>query len=229
MATNDIKYFNFPVQLLTDFMINSNKALNDICDYAIYAHSLKLSEGSQIDRIKSSAKYFNVSLGNHKHTNENGRLLHNSLPDNSPMVGLNLNVFWDYYKSEKTEFEKICLLGFLALKSIVQKKPFCKVTNSYFLSRIAGTAKAVEVIALPESIRKYAIDYQIRKIKTELRNNWGLVTYARYTRGFYVSFSMNLETLVFQAEKKRKATKEKQYRKQQSEALKSALQKLNVV
>ena len=52
----------------------------------------------------------------------NGKELYDSIPLNSPKVGLSLKIYWDYIKNDKTEFEVVCLLGFLALKSILGQK-----------------------------------------------------------------------------------------------------------
>jgi len=79
---------------------------------------------------------------------------------------------------------------------------------------------------LPSIIQKYANEYQTVKIKNELRS-WGLVTYSRYTRGFYVSFILDLNALVIAAEGKRKSTKEKQYKQHEKEVVKAVLMSLN--
>jgi hypothetical protein len=67
----------------------------------------------------------------------------------------------------------------------------------------------------------------MRKIKFELSQSWGLTTYSRYTRGFYVSFTLSLEELVFEAEKRRKSLKEKQARQRECNAVQAALNRLN--
>ena len=139
---------------------------------------------------------------------------------------IHLSIYWDYRNNEKTEFDKVCLLAFLGIKSIIQNKAYCKIDNRFLLARMDGKAKSVDFPALSKCIGKYANEYQTKKIKSALRNSWGLCTYGRYTRGFYVSFSMNLDSLVFEAEKRRKSTKEKQHKKLENEAVKKALLKL---
>ena len=64
-------------------------------------------------RLNLSVSYFGVKMVNEKESEINGSELYNSLPLKSPKVGLKLSTFWDYYKSEKSEFEIACLLGFL--------------------------------------------------------------------------------------------------------------------
>lgn len=227
-SKNDERYFNFPIQLLKGFMIDDTGVLNNICDYAIYENSLKLVLGeSEIENMKDSAKFFNLTLGSEKKSLENGKSLYNNVPQISPKVGLNLSIFWDFAKNDKSEFDRICLLGFLAIKSILQKNTYCKIDNKFWLSRMDGKPKSVnDYSELSNEIREYANEYQTKKIKTALRDNWGLVTYSRYTRGFYISYSLTLEQLIYEAEKRRKTTKENQYKQQEKEALKNVLERL---
>ena len=220
------KYFNFPIQLLKGFLSNDKQVLNDICDYAIYKHYLEyLVYGKKKDALKESAEFFNVSLGSVNNTLERGEILIDSIPSNSPMVGLNLSIFWDYYKNEKTEFEKVTLLGFLAIKSILQKKSYCKITNNYWLSRMDGKAKSIkEIYELSAPIRKYVTIYQTRKIKAELERNWNLKTVSG--RGFSVSFKMSIDALTYEVLKKRKKYKDLQIKEAKDEAKKEALKRL---
>lgn len=224
---SDEKYFNFPVQLLSGFMINSEKAIGNIKDYAVYENSLKLEHGTDLQKIKDSASFYNMTLGSEKNTFDNGKQLYNSLPENSPKVGMNLSIWWDFYKNEKTEFDKICLLAFLSIKSLIGAKAYYKATNMYLWSRMDGKINTiVEVSELSVEVRRFANEYHTTKIKTALRNSWGLVHYARYTRGFYVSFKFTLKQLILEAEKRRISTKEKQYKEQEKQALKEVLEQL---
>lgn len=223
---NEVQYFNFPIQLLEGFLIDHSKVLKDILDYSLYAHSLKLEYGNEDARMKASATFFHITLGSLRGTIQNGKLLYNSIDERSPKVGINLTIFWDYYKNEKTEFEKVCLLAFLGIKSILQKKPYCKMENKFWLARMDGKTHSCDFTGLSHFMLIYANEYQTKKIKEALRD-WGLITYSRYTRGFYVSFSMSLQDLIYEAEKRRKSTKEKQYKAMEKEALAAALQKLN--
>ena len=170
MEERNEKYFNFPIQLLENFLINTNEVLNNISQYSVYfyGHSyLSYTEG--LDMFNESADFFNITFSDKDFAYKRGEMLYESMPLNSPMVGLNLSIFWDFIKNEKTEFEKITLLGFLAIKSILQKKSYCKITNKFWLSRMDGKAKAVsDTSNLSDSILKYAVHYQLRKIKNTL-------------------------------------------------------------
>lgn len=224
------KYFNFPVQLLSGFLDNKLDVLNNIFDYSVYARSITL-EGDAETAIKAACKFFGVTTGNHCNTRKNGETLHDSVRQGSPMVGINIEMFFDYYTNHKSEFEDVCLLAFLALKSIIQNKPYCKVTNSYLLSRMDGNAQSFQdENILAESLRKYASRRMLDKIKKELQFNWNVNYYSFYTRGFYVSIDnkLELEKLVFEAEKRRKSTKEKELKQRIISARSIAIEQLNI-
>ncbi len=227
-ADNEDRYFNFPIQLLEGFLLDSRTCLNNISDYAIYSHSLSLEFGDdEFDLMKAAATFFNVSLGSVNRSYQNGKELFDSIDERSPKVGLNVSIFWDYIKNDKTEFEKITLLAFLAIKSIIGSKPYCKVSNKYWLSRMDGKVGSVQCKSeLTPGIRKYYTEYQTKKIKRHLHLYWGLKDYSRYTRGFYVSFKLSMEQLVYEAEKRRETVKEKAYKQQQKEALEKAIKRL---
>ncbi|MFP3592957.1 hypothetical protein [Chryseobacterium sp. SIMBA_038] len=223
---NKPEYFNFPVTLLDGFLTDSTKVLKNILYYALYHHSLKLEFGDDLELITSSAEFFSVKLGNEHECLKIGEKLYHDYKD-SPKCGLNIATFWDFYKNQKSEFEKVSLLGFLAIKSILGRKTYCKIDNKFWLSRMSGKAKSMDISELDPNIQKYNSEYQTKKIKNELKQNWGLKTYSRYTRGFYVSFQMSLEDLIYQAEKRRKSTKEKQSKLEEKVILNKVLAKLN--
>jgi|ERR1700757_317435 len=224
------RYFNFPVQLLTDFMKDSKDALNNISDYAVYAHCLKLEHGNDLEMMRSSAKYYNIKLYNVGASLKNGRNLYQSISETSPKVGINLKTWWEYYGGGKSEFENVCLLAHLAIKSIIQNHSCCKITNDYLFSRMSGFTTVVKPDMFTYQLTKYYNEYQIsKKIKPFLIHQWYLVTYSFHTRGFWVSYKMSLEDLVLEVEKRRKSTKENQYKKQVRELREKALLKLNAL
>ena len=245
-------YFNFPIQLLQGFMVDDKKVLNDIMDYAVYVQSLNPKlHGSETQKINDSAKFFGIILGNSKKSLRVGKELYDSIPEKSPKARIEKGMIFDFYENKKSEFEKICLLGFLTLKSILGTKDYCKTNNSLWLARIDGQPKAVKIdsndflgnqpfneykIELSAEINKFANEYQTKKMKNELRNNWGLVTYSRFTKGFYISFNvtdskgkkrgLNLKELIEVAEISRKSTKEMEYKQKEKQLIKEVLQEL---
>jgi hypothetical protein len=220
---SSIRYFNAPVQLLEGFLIDHKIALNNILYYGIYSHSIRNGSAPSISNFISSAEYLLVELSNVDLAYKKGIELYSKFGRSSPKFGISRTIFWNYYKAENKEpFELACLLSYLAMKSIIQSKTYCKITNKYLLSRMAGKPKNCELDQLPIEIKKYANEYQLKKIKNNLcLENWGLVTYG-HTRGFYISFKLSLEDLIYIVEKNKLKNKQKEYKLIQDEALKKA-------
>lgn len=220
------EYFNFPIELLKGFIENHKKCLSDILDYCIYEHSLKLNNRNRYEELLTSAEYFRVEIYNWDSLESTGKLIYNRINPKAPKVGLKISIFWDFYKNpDKTEKEKIYLLAFLALKSIIGNKPYCKVTDSFMFARMNGYSCIG--LKLNPVIATYNTVYKARAIKHELMTNWGLIHYAKHTRGFYVSFKMNLEKLVLVVERKRKKAVKNKIKQATNEAYKKAMLTLN--
>lgn len=219
------KYFNFPVAFLEGFLIDHKKCLNDILDYAMYAYCVK----HDIDGdVKRAARFFGVTLGNEFKTYRNGNELFDSVPEGLPKVGISKEIFFDFYKNEKSEFQKVTLLAFLAIKSVLQNKSYCKLDNNYLFARMDGKSHSIKNdCELSKELLKYKNEYQSVKIKNELKLNWGLIHYAYYTRGFYVSFKTPLEDLIFQVEKMKKSNKMKVQKEKEKAARATAMERLN--
>ena len=223
------KFLNFPVQLLQDAFKDIRQTMVNVLDYAGYAHTLKL-HGSDSKKMEDAGHYFGITWGNTLKSYRDGKTLYESIPQNSPMAGINKDVLFDFYKNTKTLDEIAVLLAFLAIKSIVGIKPYCKVTNAYLIARMAGYAKIEDIPhPLPQPLAQYNTRRKLDKIKKELQLNWNVNIYSRYTRGFYVSIDnkFELNKLVFEAEKRRKSTKEKQLKQRNDEARRLAKKKLN--
>lgn len=224
------RYINFPVSMLKGFLLNSNDVANDIIDYGLYYHSTTLHYKSEKKRFDETCNMYRITLVDPGLALINGRNLFEKYDHSKslPKVGANITMLLEFCNNdEKPEFDKVVFLGFLAIKSILNTKPYYKLTNNYWLSRMDGKSKAIsDVSELSEEIRKYSNEYQTKKIKKELINSWGLVHYSRYTRGFYVSFKLSLEDLIYEAEKRRKSTLEKQRKFEEDVALSRALERL---
>jgi len=136
-------------------------------------------------------------------------------------------MYMDFFNNHKTEFEKVSLLGFLAIKSILGQKPYCRVTNNYWLARMDGKAETCELSKLSQSIYKYRTIHYTCKIKGELERNWNLVTYSRYIRGFYISYKLTLKELVRIALNNKTKYLEKKRKETHKKALEAATKKLN--
>jgi hypothetical protein len=221
----DKVFFNFPVSLLRPAFSNMRKVCNDIIDYAIFKHAETL-EGNPAKRTKDSAKFFSVTLGNISQSYENGKTLFNDTPIKTAMTGISSTLLFDFYQNEKTDFEISLLLAFLAIKSILGKRSYCKLNSEFLLSRMAGLTSKNEIKDFPEPLKKFQSRYHLDCLKYELKKSFGLQIYARYTRGFFVSFELPLEQLIREVEIKRKKYIAKTQGDEQSKAVKKILTEL---
>jgi hypothetical protein len=231
MSENE-KYLNFPIQLLQNAFKDIHKTMSNIMDYAGYRHTLKLDFGDEEEKMNDAGDYFNIDLGNTIVAYHNGESLYRKIKVNSPHTGINKDVCFDFYKNPKRNDEIAVLLAYLGLKSIIGTKPYIKTTNDYLIARMGGFGSLKDVPGqLPEPLALYNTRRKLDRIKFELQLNWKVNIYAKYTRGFYVSFdnTFSLDRLVLEAEKKRKKTAEAQLKQKINEAEEKALKQLNVV
>lgn len=229
-----MKYFNFPVKLMQGVLLGSKNIkafLNDVLYYHIYNHYLKLTdiyedgeimEETDIERFKRSASFWGVTLGNAENSLERGEYLHRQ--KYKVYTGLNISLFWDYYKSDnKTDFQKECLFMHLAFKSILGKKEYSKTDNILLYGRMLGKETKEEYTRLKNGLK--FTRWRRDKIITELETNWGLKYYSRNTRGFYFGYDIGLEKLILTAESKTESFKRETLKNKKEEILKSIKQK----
>ncbi|MGD9929314.1 MAG: hypothetical protein AB7U05_04795 [Mangrovibacterium sp.] len=228
---SDERYLNFPIQLLQNAFKDIRQAMNNIMYYAGYVHTLKLELGEEQEKIKAAGEYLGITWGNPIAAYLDGEKLFHEIPTNSPHTGINKHLCFDFYDNPKSNDEIAVLLAYLALKSIIGPKPYTKTTNDNLIARMGGfvSKKDISGEQLPEPLSKYNTRRKLDKIKIDLQTNWSVNIYARYTRGFYVSFdqAFTLDQLVFEAEKRRKRAEEKQLQQRKNEAFERALKKLN--
>lgn len=218
-------YLTFPMEILKDGIDNISGCMKDAMAYCLYWNYTKIeTHTTQADDLQRAANRMGITFGSIKDSFAKGKKLHESIAPNTPKTSIIREMIFDFYLNTKTPFEVVCFLAFAGIRSILQRQPYTKITNEYLLGRMAGNRSKEE--PLPKWIIPFTNRYQLDKIKLELQNNWGLKLYAYHTRGFYVSFDFDLETLIFHAEKKRKSRKEKALQDEKNQARQAALKRL---
>lgn len=228
-SKKNIKHFNFPIQLLQGFMKDKIAVLEDIRDYAIYILAKSYNSSDKIESGEKALLFFGIKVSNLESSLEIGKCFDQLYPKGNPMTGITVNVWQNYYKNNKTEFENICLLGFLALKSfLIGHQQYYKAVNNYWLARMDGKRCAVKNKSeLSKEIFKYSTEYQTVKIKRALVDGWGLKTYGTGVYGFWVSFTKTLNEVVLKAEMNKKANIVILQKKAVEEAKRKALESIN--
>lgn len=204
-----MKYFNFPITLLNDFLkdeYSHTNVLNDIMNYAMYDISREYN-GDDDEKLKYATNFFGITNNDTKAFIKGRKLYDSNI--GSAKVGISKDMLFDFYDNKtKTEFDKICLLAFLGLKSILGTSAYCKTNFNLMFARVEGRNKSCTGFGIfCETILKYNTRRLREKIINELQDNWYLKYYSYHTRGFYISFDMTREELIIMAEKKKASTK----------------------
>ncbi len=224
MKRDKPKYLTFPVAILKDSLIDVSDCVSNAMNYCLYDYCQR-ETGSKDNLIDMAGQFYGINWGNKSGAFNSGKKIYESLSARSPKTSINTTMIFDFYKNHKTEFEIVVFLAFAAIRSILQKQPYTKITNEYLIGRMSGNSGKGEPVN--PLLVKYTSRYRLDKIKNELQLSWGLTLYGNHTRGFYVSFLLNHDELIMQAELKRKRYKEKLLRSKKSEALSRVMNKIS--
>ncbi len=222
---SETRYLLFPIELLQE--IDIRRVCSNAFTYGIYRKALDFLERNETTvapkHIQQAMEYFNLTVNNLQNRVNNGKELHDTFSVSNPMVSINTSLLLQFCNEEKTDFEILTFRAYCAIRSILGVKPCCKVKNDYLLARMYGFRKVDEYqVRNTLTLNRYQLD----KIKLELQKNWGLIYYSRQTRGFYVSFTIALETLILHVERNRETCKAKELKQKKDEAYQKAMQKL---
>ena len=162
---DEAKYINFPISLLSGIFEKKTKTLSDILRYSLYVYSKKY-KGSETNRMKCAAEYFDVyftSGDEEKNSNrslckaiEDGKRVENSLDEKCPHVSLKLSMFWVIYKESHDEFEIACFCAFCAIKSILGHRDYVKTNKGLIAARMFGKTGKEETPVYPDSFSSYS-------------------------------------------------------------------------
>mgnify|MGYP005751759431 CR=1 FL=1 len=191
------KYLNFPIQMLEGFMIDTEYCLFQILGYAIY--DTVYSENAiydSCDEFWEKTEIWADSL--HKREQEllvAGESWYNRisrLEKNPPFVGIRTDLFLDFYEHESSEFEKICLLAFLAMRSIIGKASYKRMTVRYLICRMSGfPGIEVDMADPPEEIIHWMGSESKRKrIYSNLKKRYKMIK-AYKANGIICSFKLS--------------------------------------
>lgn len=218
----DKKYLNIPIPMLKELHIDNKKFFNDSLDVGIYLYSQTL-KGAEEKCYRAALKYLGITHGNIQGGIDTAKQVLYSMPKKYPLVGIEKEMLFDYYKNDKDDFDIACLGAFLGIKSILGKKPYCKTNKALIHARMFGYTTANE---LPDKLtslqQKYQYRRQMDKILIELQMNWFLKTISNHQRGMMISFDLSFDELAVIIEKNKQQTKIQQLREMKREAISNA-------
>ena len=103
-------FLNIPVQLLSGFLDDTRMSIRDIYYYALYAHFIKLDKGTDKEKYRATCEWFNFKELDREENLKHGKVLFERYP-NSPMTGIDRNLYSEYNKLEKSDFDKACFFS----------------------------------------------------------------------------------------------------------------------
>lgn len=227
-------YFTCPVSVLQEAFTDIKKVANNIIELSVYLHSIQLDEEDSNDEMTNlmiSADYLHVRFGNPGSSLENAKKLYNKINRKEALMSLKTEIVFDFLQNNKTQYEIACFCAYASFKSILGKKPYIKMTNEYFLTRFFGFNSQADVRIQFKSgdlYKKYSSRYMMDKIKETLIQEWGLKLYGKHIRGFYASYTVKYEDLVYYAEKNRIDLKTKERKQQEAEIRKRVLMRIEL-
>lgn len=221
MAKSDEqKYINFPVDLLKE---NDGKNLSySILAYAFYSNPMSELENLRVSNLEyyllqkseflSASK--NIEIQRELYENGKNRQTTNGAKDRVN-VGLPLKIFHTYCKqlhnsyltTKDRETADLEFRAYCGLRSIVGRDPIKRVTNNYWLARMAGfqSFKDFDRLEYSEDHKELCqrikhqtnTPYKFRKLKQQLSEKFHVKFQQgdkkQATRGFLVSFVLTDE------------------------------------
>jgi hypothetical protein len=215
MAYNNMFYLNFPIEMLRDLIRKKGEVLNNIIDYGVYKYALKYSVSVDLESFVDASKTAKIRLGSPQRSLNSAINLHSKFGKKCAMAGISRKKLFEYYNHEKSDYELLQLACFLAIKSIIGVKPYCKTNKALIHARMFGfiNIKDVPPIAKMSKLQSkyFAHDginkYHIDKLLQVMQVDWHLKLISDHSKGFYLSFDLNLEQLAKIEQSKKKSTK----------------------
>lgn len=161
-------------------------------------------------KMNKSLRYFNIK-GDIEDCLLVAKKIEKLIPEKEPYVMINRSRVFDFRNNEKTVLEIAQLAMFIAMRSILGRKKYCKTNRKLITCRMFGFRNIKDVdstmsIAHREYFNMFNNRYHFDKIKTLLELTWYVVTYSNHTRGLYIAVDKNMthRELAFAAEKSKK-------------------------
>lgn len=200
------KFFNFPIQLLQGFVENPQKCFENILDYSVY--QMVYSEDARYEDLDEFKQEWRIKIPEIRANRiySNGKVLYDSFAHtNSPWTGIHKKTYFQI-RDETDEFKLICFLAFTAFKSLIQKKPWCKVSNKLLLARMAGFSSQGDNQLIPEKISHWMkLKSDRRKRIFEYMEQYNRLVYLPNARGITFSLSCSFKKLVYYSKAKKVA------------------------
>jgi hypothetical protein len=220
-------YFNFPIEIVKTAFTDITGTCGDIISYAIYDRFQKMELGDDEEKIKSVFSYLNINNSDWKGSISRGRRVFNSIENHKVKTGAKNNIVFQYRDEYQNDFKIAVFVAYCALRSIIGVKTHVGTSNDFLIARMCGYAKKEGLSdGLTDGLGQFYTRRKLDKIKKELIENWGLKYYAQGVMGFYAGFNIELEELIYLAEKNKFKNKIDRQKEEFNEAKNKALERL---
>lgn len=179
-------------------------------------------------QLKTAFNVLGIS-GNYGATLKHALKIKNEIPDNEPFAMIKTSILFDYRDNNKSEFELMQLLCFIAISSILGKKQYIRTNKNHILSRMFGYRS---VKALPDNVPelhfKYSNRYHMDKLLLSIETNWNVLIYSNRMRGIIIGNGnkTTLESIIYHAESRKMKNKVELLKQAKNEARERVLQQL---
>lgn len=213
----------FGYEVMTD-EINVNKSDTDFMEKAI-----------EFYQIRQAYSFLGIN-GDFDYCLKRGKEIERTIPAKEPYPSINKKLLFEFRDHEKTEFDLMQFACYIAIRSILGKKPYCRTNKEMILCRAFGYASIKHLPAtmhpdIKELFKKYKTRYHADRVLEAMQlNNWGIHVYSHNKmRGLYIGLSkkITLENLIMLAETKKRKYQIEQLKQKKAEARQRALQQLN--
>jgi len=137
---------------------------------------------------------------------EQGKEIEKKIDPKEAKTSIDFDFLYDYRDNPKNEKQLVQLAAFMAVKSILGTKNYCRTTKNMILSRMFGYTKPPKEIKHP-LYQKYTKRYHFTKLMDELSTHWKIKHYSYHMRGLYISQKMSIEKLIEIAETNKNKSK----------------------
>ena len=154
-----------------------------------------------------------------------GKEMQNQVKQNEPILSVKIKLLLDFKNNYKSEDELLVLVGYLAIRSILGERQYVVTNKKHILSRMMGLASSTfpsqtfddNISAIySRFIKRHHIDKLIKTLELD----WYIATYARNTRGMYISMvnKVPIEKLAMIAEERKIKTRTKKLKQSKIDA-----------
>ena len=179
------QFYHFPVAILAKGI--TEESLIEIIKFAI---------GSYLEEEQATISEARNALGFNGGDKESCREVFKHYKNCRVMTSISREAYWEWRNNfeNESEYAKLLLLGFLAAKSIVGKKPYAVTNYDFLLARMAGdstprykTHKGEKALILPPHIKPINTRRKCEQLRDDLVR-FHVITWGQQgLRGFAIS------------------------------------------